>query len=357
MSFTEGQYLAEERAALQGETSPAPFHWIGTRTIFARLPPTRWLVPALQLCQGRPAMLAAYGSTGKTLAAQSLALAVSARRRVWSAFDCPAALTVRHVDHEQGRHATLKRYQRLALGMDLTPEDIDGRLQVSVYPSVYLNLADAEDAYAKACEGVDLVIIDALKGATPGVDENDSKIRHCIDTLSRVSDRTGTTFLIIHHSGKPKESHADARTVPRGSSAIFDACGSVLVMLGEKGKPKLVRHEKVAAEAEGGALEDFYLVIEDVCRGADPRAGVRVVHKTLGETEPSDSGAEAMAERFEALKRHILDVVRRHGSIASKNGICERVPGTRTTKLSAIQELLDERRLVEVNGSFRVTER
>ncbi|EYF06032.1 AAA family ATPase [Chondromyces apiculatus] len=351
MIVSERTYIAEERAALQGNTSPAPFHWIPTRDIFMHLPPTRWLVPALQLCQGRPAMLAAYGSTGKTLAAQSLALAACARRRVWGAFDCPAALTVRHVDHEQGRHATLKRYQRLAVGMDLTPDDLQGRLAVSIFPSVYLNLADAEDAYAKTCEGVDLVIIDALKGATPGVDENDSKIRHCIDTLSRVSDRTGTSFLIIHHSGKPKDNHSDARMIPRGSSAIFDACGSVLVMSGEKGKPKLVRHEKGAAESEGGALDDFHLEIEDVATDQDPRAGVRVVFKPA---EQAASGPAAAADRFEALKVEILDVVRTHGKLPSKNSICERVPGTRSMKLSAIQELLDERRLVEANGAFRV---
>lgn len=348
---SEGKYLAEERAAIQGDISPAPFHWIRTPDIFQPLPPTKWIVPALQLCPGRPAMLAAYGSTGKTLAAQSLALSVAARRRVWREFDCPAALTVRHVDHEQGRHATLKRYQRLAVGMGVAPDELEGRLEVSVFPPVYLNLKDAEDAYAKNCEGVGLVIIDALKGATPGADENDSKIRDCIDTLSRVSDRTGTAFLIIHHSGKPKENHSDGRTIPRGSSAIFDACGSVLVMTGEKGAPKLVRHEKGAAEAEGGVFEDFCLAIEDVAVGPDPRAGVRVVYQT---TEQAGIQNEDPAQKFDELKKRVLTIVRQHNGLKSKNAICERIEGgNKSKKLTAIQELIDEKKLVQVGGTFR----
>ncbi|XYH94859.1 AAA family ATPase [Sorangium sp. So ce1128] len=234
--------------------------------------------------------------------------------------------------------------------MGISQEDLEGRLEVSVFPPVYLNLRDAEDTYSKACEKVDLVIIDALKGATPGADENDSKIRDCIDTLSRVSERTGTAFLIIHHSGKPKDSHGDGRMVPRGSSAIFDACGSVLVMTGEKGKPKKVSHEKGAAEAEGGVTEDFCLAIEDVSVGNNPRAGVRIVYMTM---EQAGLSEEAGA-RFDALKEKILAVVRKHGTLESKNAICERVDGaSKTTKLTAIQELLDRGQLVIINKRFR----
>jgi RecA-family ATPase len=235
--------------------------------------------------------------------------------------------------------------------MNLAPDELEDRLQVSVFPAVYLNLKDAEDAYAKACEGVGLVIIDALKGATPGADENDSKIRDCIDTLSRVSDKTGTAFLIIHHSGKPKENHSDGRTIPRGSSAIFDACGSVLVMVGEKGLPKQVRHEKGAAEAEGGVIDDFFLAIEDVAIGPDPRAGVRVVYQTQ---EQAGGMIDDAAARFEKLKKQILATVRKHTDLTSKNAICERVSGTRSTKLSAVQELIEQKKIVEVNGVFRV---
>lgn len=85
--------------------------------------------------------------------------------------------------------------------------------------------------------------------------------------------------------------------------------------------------------------------------GDDPRAGVRVVYQTQEQVEASISDAAA---KFEKLKEQILVAVRKHTNLRSKNAICERVSGTRSTKLNAIQELIDEKRLIEVNGVFRI---
>lgn len=266
--------------------------------IFAPLPPTRWLCEQLQWCPGRPAMFAGYGYSGKTLAAQSAALSIAAGRSIWGWFRSARTGKVLHVDHEQGEHATRKRYHRLAVGMGVDPAELEDRLDVVVHPGVFLNSPAAADVYARECDGVDLVVIDALRGATPGVDENDSKIRACIDVLGRVSEKTGAAFLVIHHAGKPNDNHVDPRTLLRGSSAIFDGCGSVFTLSGEKtedggSRPKRVCQAKSAAEADGGAVEPFYLAIEDVEADGDPRAGVRVVHKTAEQVKPpAPPGAE-----------------------------------------------------------------
>jgi hypothetical protein len=169
-----------------------------------------------------------------------------------------------------------------------------------------------------------------------------------------VSDRTGTAFLIIHHSGKPKDNHEDGRMVPRGSSAIFDACGSVFVMTGEKGEPKRVSHVKGAAEAEGGTIDDFCLAIEDVGIDGNPRAGVRVVHEPA-EDEEDDEVTDGTG-RFEAVKKQVLSVIRKSSDLNSKNAICERIKtkAGRGTKLQAIQELLDGKKIVEINKVFKI---
>lgn len=258
------------------------FVWIETPDIFVDLPETKWIVDGLQLCPGRPAMCAAYGNSGKTLAAQSMLLALAAGLPIWGRFDTPQPRRVQHIDHEQGRHATLKRYQRLARGLNVTQDHLEHRLRVATFPRVYLNQPGAESEYTRACEGVDLVLLDALKGATPGEDENDSKIRECVDVLTRVSEKTGCAFWIIHHAGKPKASSngddaQDARAIPRGSSAIFDACGSVWAMVGKKGEPKLMSHAKAPAESEGGNAEDFHIAIRDVTVDGVERAGVEIV--------------------------------------------------------------------------------
>lgn len=293
----------KEIATVEELPAPEPrVKWRGAQEIFAPLPPTRWVVPGLHVGPGRPSMFAGYGASAKTLAAQSAGLSLAAGVSVWGQFPC-SRMKVKHLDHEQGWLATAKRYQRLLLGLHLDPPDVDGHLFVANFPDVYLTDPRAVDEYCRACEGADLVILDALRGAAVGVDENDSRIRACVDNLTRVSERIGTAFWVIHHAGKPKDGHADMRTVLRGSSAIFDACGAVFVMSGTKGQPKLVSQQKTPADAEGAAIEDFHLAIEDVLVDTNPTGGVRVAYGAVPVKEAltPDSSYEEHAARVLAF--------------------------------------------------------
>lgn len=332
----------DEVPAFEASASPPRLVWLATADIFAALPPRKWTVPGLAIGPGRPTLLAAYGFSGKSLAAQQAALAVAAGRRVWEHFASGRGVRVGHLDHEQGEYATRLRYQRLARGHGIAQAELEDRLQVAIFPSVYLNDDDAVDAYARACEGIELVVLDALRGATPGEDENDSKIARCLHNLSRVSENTGTAFLVLHHAGKPKEGHADARTIPRGSSAIFDACGCVLVLSGDKGAPKLVRQEKTPAESAGGAAEDFYLAVEDVADDADPRAGVKVFYRTKEEVDPPRDG-EA---EFETVVRRVLECVQQNPGIAGREAIRE-ILRLNAAKVRAAVDTLLQRGSVE----------
>ena len=344
--------LAAEIVRLRGSDQAERLQWIPTAEIFAPLPLPTWIVPELFIGPGRPTLVAGYGFSAKTLAVQALSLACASGKPAWGYFRCGSGLRVRHIDYEQGRAATLRRYQRLAQGLDIVLEDLADRLELAVFPDLYINDSAAVDRFARECDGAELVVIDALRGAMPGADENDSAVRLHIDNLTRVSERTGASMLLIHHAGKPKDAHADARTVPRGSSAIFDACGCVLVLAGSKEEPKLVRQEKTPADADGRAVEDFFLVVEDVPSETNAQAGVRVAFKTREQVRPP----AAPGERFARLKDQILAVVRDHRGLKSANAICERVHGgNKGTRLQAIRELLDEGKLVGGDGSeFRV---
>jgi hypothetical protein len=285
---------------IEGLKKPPPLiEWLAAGELAAELAPTPWVIKGLQICPGRPAMLAAYGSSGKTLAAQSMLLSLSLGLPIWRNtvdFRIGRAFRVAHLDYEQGKHATIKRYQRLALALDVDINEAARRLGLSIYPTLNLVRDDAIDAFSRALEGVDLCVIDSLRGSTPGIDENDSKIRLYVDALPRVSERIGVSFVVIHHAGKPPTNASanegsearggrGAAHAIRGSSAIFDACGSIFVMSNRKGG-KYVEHVKSAAEADSGLIEPFYLVIEDVAIGSNPRAGVRLVYKTIQEVDP-----------------------------------------------------------------------
>ncbi len=318
------------------------FGWLGVGEIFAELPTTKWIVKGLQICPGRPMTIVAFGASGKTIAMQSAGLSLAAGLPVWGRFDVPTPLRFKHVDHEQGRHATLKRYQRLALGLGITAADLGDRLGVSLFPNVYLNQPSAEDVYARECEGTDIMLIDALKGATPGEDENDSKIRACLDVLTRVSEKTGCAFAVIHHAGKPKaDGSSDPRFIGRGSSGIYDASGCQLVITGEKGEAKLVTQAKMPAEGEGHGVDDFTITIDDVAQGANPTAGVRVLAADVPEKKGSS--------RYEQIRDDVLECVR-HNPGCSGARIESDVRGNATTVRNVRDELVTEGRIAKLGN-------
>jgi hypothetical protein len=162
-----------------------------------------------------------------------------------------------------------------------------------------------------------------------------------------VSEKTGAAFLVLHHAGKPKDGHSDARTIARGSSAIFDACGCVLVVTPGKGKdePRKVSQVKQPAEAEGGALDDFSLVVEDVAMGANPTAGVRVVHKA----PEGENHVQRARAQHEERARKVLDVVRANPGL-TQNKVVSYAGMNKSDVLSTLSTLVDEGRLSVLPG-------
>lgn len=281
----------DEPAPTSAATSPrARIEWVHGVEAEAELPPPNWIVPKLQICPGRPTMIAGYGSSGKTLIAQSLLLACAAGKQVWGVFDTPRKLVVRHLDHDQGRYATHRRYQRLAQGMGVSLRELGTSFGFATSPDIHLTDKDAKARYVEACVGADLVLIDALRGAAAGVDENDSRIRECVDVLAWVSEKIGTAFILIHHAGKV--AGEDKRTGPRGSSAIFDGCGCVLqIEAKEPHEPKSVHQTKGAAEAEGGSIPPFMLSIEH-----DDANALHVKYRAFEGPPTSDEKRDNMRE-------------------------------------------------------------
>lgn len=291
--------------AMAERTAPR-IQWLGARDIFAPLPPTKWVVRDLQLCPGRPILFAGYGASGKTLAVQSMAMSLAAGRPIWGRFAIDREFNVCHFDHEQGQHASRKRYQRLGRGMQIDPAEVDGRLRLACFPDLRLNSSGAEEAYVRELDGVDFAFGDSLRAMTPGVDENDSAIREQIDMLTRVEERTGCAFALLAHSGKDSPGRTDKRQLVRGSGGIFDACGAVYLLQGAGNGPKEVTQTKAPAEGVGRMLEPFALEICDVPLGADPFAGVLVV---VREHATTDADLGAAVAGMAALEARVLAAV------------------------------------------------
>jgi hypothetical protein len=241
-----------------------------------RLPPLEHLVEELALVAGggAPHLTAGYGFSGKSVAKQAQALALAAAVPVWGAYRVSEPRRVVHVDLEQGDRLTKRRYQRLAAAMGIQLAELGDALAVAVMPNLRLEPGH-EDAWLRLMDGRDWMLIDSLRAASPGTDENSSDMRRGLDMLGSLSDRTGCRPEFIHHARKPPQGeHGGGRYSVRGSSAIYDACDSVYVFSAERGQPVLV--EVVKARSHGELPEPVCLVIEDVEVDGDDRAGLRV---------------------------------------------------------------------------------
>lgn len=188
-------------------------------------PQINYLVEAFGICPGAPTMLGGYGFSGKTILAQLLALSVASGCLFLGRYPAKKG-RVLHLDYEQGEPQTEIRYKRLAGSLGLTTSDCHD-IEVMSMPALKLTQLDAEPTLASMVRGYVLCIIDSFRAAHT-LDENDAGCRVLLDMLTRISLPTGCTFLVIHHTGKGERQ--DARQVLRGSSAIFDACGNVLIL-------------------------------------------------------------------------------------------------------------------------------
>ncbi len=336
----------------RSESKPRPvFTKLGAVEIFAPLPPVPYLVEGLDFCPGPPNLVAGYGFSGKTVTLQALAIATVSGRRAWGAFAVRQG-RVLHLDYEQGRRLTCERYQRLARVESLTPDEMAG-LDVVCLPPLYLDTLDAEPALVRECEGYALVIVDSLRACAPHVDENSSEVRSVLDMLHRVSDKTGATFVIVHHARKPqRDAPGGARMAIRGSGALFDAAASVLVLEAQKGEPVRAIHEK--ARTSGRPTDDFLLTIDDVEMDGNPRGGLvcRAEAAPPREVVTEEAETSKRQQRTAKLADELRNLFRREPEHQGADGIAAKL-GRRVPDVRAALALLTDSGEVIVTGKSR----
>ncbi len=285
--------------------------------IAAPLPPLEYIVREIGMVAGggAPHLVAGYGFSGKTLAMQAMLLSLAAGRGVWGGYTGrPSKVT--HVDLEQGKRLDCRRYQRLAFAMGIDLAKLGDTLALLAMPRLTLR-PEYRNAWVELMTGRDLILVDSLRAATGGLDENSSEIREPLDMLGGISDETNCRPVVILHARKPSDDKPGGRYSIRGSGALYDASDCVYIFAAGKGEPVSVMHEK--ARTDGETVDDFALTIADLAdeSGADLRAGLRVqVH-----------GAELVTDRKEAKAKAARDALARkdaetlRGVLASRPGI------------------------------------
>jgi hypothetical protein len=312
-SMARGDLLEAERLIKDLRARTAPGHRVELLEadgIFAPLPATEWVVQALEIAPGPPTVVAGYGYSGKTVCLQALAIELAAGRRIWGEHLVERGRVV-HLDWEQGDNLTRRRYQRLARALELEPGDLQGWLATKSFPDLYLDQEGTEAELCRLFEGAKLAIHDSLRAAAPSIDENSSDARKVLDTLARVSERTGCAQAAILHARKAQKDSPGGRAQSiRGSGGLFDAAQSAWVFEGENqpGKNTTYAHH-VKARLTGVKRESFAMQIEDVPWQEDPQWGlrVRVVDLESYQRCQADDAAKQLSEAVLAFVRENPD--------------------------------------------------
>jgi hypothetical protein len=210
-----------------GTATPPAFDFETGETLAKPQPPVVWLCKEYGIVKGRPTVIAGYAGSIKTWLAIALALAVAAgQSTMWGGVPIQLSGRVRIIDYENLGEVSARRLQRVAKGLGIDLAALGDNIGRVALPSVYLTNEDrAYKELCAACVGIAVAIVDSLRAGCPDEDENSSTIRKYLDLLLRVTQVTGTIFIVIHHEGKAPTNGEQRNNVQRmrGSSGIADA--------------------------------------------------------------------------------------------------------------------------------------
>ena len=314
--------------------------------LFTPEPAANLLVAALGIAPGPPVGIFGQSYVGKSIVAAAGGMAVALGRDFWGVYPTRAG-NWHHFDHEQGRRRMKSIVQRLAVGFAANTEDLRGRIRVAIYPPLNLTTTDAIDHYARAFDGAAVATLDALKGLTPGIDENSSVMRDYMGVLARASEKTGCVPILLHNVGKtPLDGKRPRKESARGSSAIFDECATAFVMTTKKGEDIHVSHEK--DRELGNAVSDFGLRIVDVDVNGNPRGGLRVMY--IDRDESKANGEAQSGPAFRALTSRVLEGLRKNRGIAGSDALALAIGMGAPAVRAAIAQLEAEGQSVRRKG-------
>lgn len=188
-------------------------------TNFSDLPIRQHLIERLEMSPGNLVILCAAGGSGKTMFAQYMATCVSSGKPLFGVYPVSKGGVI-HIDMEQSKVQTQRRYIRLANGLEVSSLDVSRVTLKARLDDPQLPMVEIEKEMVELCTGKSLCIVDSLK-AISCTDENSSDIEKVLKMLKRVGEKTQCTIMVIHHKGKGGR---DNRQTGRGSSAIYDSC-------------------------------------------------------------------------------------------------------------------------------------
>lgn len=181
------------------------------------LPAQEHVIERLGLAGGAFGLLCATGNSGKTMLIQYLACCISSGSPLFKQYPVKKGSVI-HIDMEQSKIQTQRRYIRLAAGLGLKSLDVARVVLRARFDAPDAILEDVRAELVALFKGKTLAIIDSLK-AVSATDENTAEIEVLLKLFKSVAEETGCAILLVHHKGKGK----DAKQSGRGHSSIYDS--------------------------------------------------------------------------------------------------------------------------------------
>jgi hypothetical protein len=286
----------DDSRAVFGKALPIKF-WNDLATV---VPPDRLVRKLL----GTNTLALIYGEpgSGKTFLATDLGMHL-AIDRVWFGRSVTAG-AVLYVACEgvAGLSNRLAAFRRM--------HDLPAEVPFAVIPAAVNLGPDGQDAQRvidaantvkeRTGRTVQLIVIDTLARAMWGGDENSAKdMSGFIRACDRVRDATEATVLIVHHSGKTKQSGA------RGSSALIAAVDTAIEVANDGG---VMRTAKVIKQKDGdeGVVFSFALQIVEVGRDEDGEIISTCIVQPSEEVAKQAPPPSSQQERAMTVLRRVL---------------------------------------------------
>lgn len=279
--------------------------------LWKKLPPPQWLCRELQLAPGRPPVIAAAQSAGKSWSLQCLAMAVALGRPVFGRFTVQTPGPVIHVCSDAGENATLRKYQWISAAMNgaqptnlhVIPDRIAGTVdKFGVFrPESFRGL----DALARELDAR-LVILDSMFAICAGID---MMAPEAGNALYRTKD-DARVWLWTMHIPKAGGDYF-------GSAAIGAAAG---VMWGitkdgeEDDAPRLWEVKKPSEDADGAGLRRFHTTWETAVDPDGARLSGQILFTEIDPPAPEETDIP-----IERIRADVIAHVRENGGGALRN--------------------------------------
>ena len=312
-------------------------------------PPDNSICGGLGIWHGdRPMALVGAWGTAKTWIMIWLALQFATARPLFDNPQWPVKRPLRVIifDYELNLRVYKKRLRELCETMGIDYRTIRESIYYYERPKFFLTDPNAYQRFLEESKGFDVILIDALRGAAPGADENKSEFRDNIDKLAELASQANQFVCLLHHAGKGEDSKF------RGTSGIGDAVGVMFTVTNDKNDPrgpKKLHNEKMGSNADD-YVDDFFVLLKRDER-EDGNGPMRI---TFMDAEQAEEQADEKVEQFadgewnDRMKR-ILIVVRKNQPI-SKNKLFEIVKGNKG-KFEKLTKWLLEKGHIENKGT------